>query len=173
VLSILNRTSSPVDIGGPLTIDLPTGAAGAATVEDSSPQAVTNGPRVIVTGPFAPGATRVNIRFQLPYSGPRTTLRQTFPVPLQQLQVFALKVGDIAIESPQLSGQRLVNDQGQPIIVAAGPAIGAGGVLTLDIRGLPYHPMWPRYVALAAAGAIVIAGLWAGIATPGRRRQDA
>ena len=166
VLSILNSSSSPVDIGGPLTFELPQGALGAATVEDSSPQATVNGPRVVVRGPFQPGTTRVTVRFELPYSGPVARLEQRWPAPLQQLIVFALKTGDLDLRSPQISGQRVVTEQGQLLVVGSGPGLGAGETLTLDITGLPYHARWPRYVALSAAGVIVIAGLWAGFTVP-------
>ena len=170
VLSILNSSASPVDIGGPLTFELPQGARGAATVEDSSPQATANGPRVVVRGPFQPGTTRVTVRFELPYSGPIARLEQRWPAPLQQLIVFALKTGDLDLRSPQITGQRTVTEQGQLLVVASGPAMGAGETLTLDITGLPYHSVWPRYLALSAAGIIVCAGLWAGFTGAGRAR---
>jgi hypothetical protein len=172
VLSILNSSSSPVDIGGPLTFELPEGAAGAATVEDSSPQATANGPRVVVRGPFQSGTTRVTVRFELPYSGPVARLEQTWPAPLQQLIVFALKTGELDLRSPQITGHRLVTEQGQLLVVASGPAMGAGETLTLDITGLPYHARWPRYVALSAAGVIVCAGLWAGLFSTGARSRS-
>jgi hypothetical protein len=162
VLSILNSGSAAVDIGGPLTFELPRGAVGAATVEDSSPQATVNGPRVVVRGPFQPGTTRATVRFELPYGGPVARLEQRWPAPLQQLIVFALKTGDLGLRSPQISGQRVVTEQGQLLVVASGPGMGVGETFTLEITGLPYHAVWPRYVALAAAGAIVFAGLWAG-----------
>lgn len=167
VLSILNSSSAPVDIGGPLTFELPEGASGASTVEDSSPQATANGPRVVVRGPFQPGTTRVTVRFQLPYSGPVARLEQRWPAPLQQLIVFALKTGNLDLQSPQLSGQRVVTEQGQLLVVGSGPGMAAGETLTLDITGLPYHATWPRYVALSAAAVIVFVGLWAGLAGKG------
>ncbi len=37
VLDILNNARTRVDIGGPLIIDLPAGAGGAAVLEGSSP----------------------------------------------------------------------------------------------------------------------------------------
>jgi hypothetical protein len=171
VLSILNSGPAPVDIGGPLTFELPQGAAGAATVEDSSPQATANGPRVVVRGPFAPGTTRVTVRFELPYSGPVARIEQTWPAPLQQLIVFALKTGDLDLRSPQISGQRVVMEQGQQLVVASGPGMAAGETLTLEITGLPYHAVWPRYAALTAAGVIVCAGLWAGVFTRQKGRR--
>ena len=39
VLDILNTARTPIDIGGPLTIDLPSGAGGATVLEGSSPAA--------------------------------------------------------------------------------------------------------------------------------------
>ena len=171
VLSILNSSSSPVDIGGPLTFELPQGALGAATVEDSSPQATANGPRVVVRGPFQPGTTRVTVRFELPYSGPVARLEQKWPAPLQQLIVFALKTGNLDLRSPQLSGQRVVTEQGQLLVVGSGPGMAVGETLTLDITGLPYQARWPRYVALSAAGVIVFAGLWAGLFATGSRSR--
>jgi hypothetical protein len=172
VLSILNSSSSPVDIGGPLTFELPQGAVGATTVEDSSPQATANGPRVVVRGPFQPGTTRVTVRFELPYSGPVARLEQTWPAPLQQLIVFALKTGDLDLRSPQLNGQRVVTEQGQLLVVGSGPGMGTGETLTLEITGLPYHARWPRYVALSIAGVIVCTGLWAGLVATGARARS-
>jgi hypothetical protein len=172
VLSILNAGPSAVDIGSPLTFELPEDARGAAAVEDSSPQATVNGPRVIVRGPFAPGTTRVNVRFELPYSGPVARIDQRFPAPLEQVVVFALKTGNVDVRSPQIAQQRVVTEQGQPLIVGSGPGLAAGEALRLEITGLPYHATWPRNVALTAAGVIVAIGLWAGIATPRARRRD-
>jgi hypothetical protein len=173
VFSILNSGASPVDIGGPLTFELPEGARGATAVEDSSPQATVNGPRVVVRGPFAPGTTRVNVRFELPYSGPTARIEQQFPAPLERVIVFALKTGDLQLQSPQIAEQRTITEQGQPLIVGAGPGLGAGQTLSLEITGLPYHPAWPRYVALTAAAVIVAVGLWAGVVVPRPRARAA
>jgi hypothetical protein len=169
VLSVLNTARTPVDIGGPLNLDLPKGARGAAVIEESSSQAAARGERVVVTGPFAPGTTRVNVRFELPYSGPVARLSQTWPATLQELQVFALKTGDLDVRSPQIKSKQSVMQEGLPVVVASGPAIARGQTLELEITGLPYHAQWPRYLALGAAGTIVLVGLWAGFA--GRRRD--
>lgn len=59
VLDIVNNARTRVDIGGPLIIDLPRGAGGAAILEGSSPAATVSGDRVTVTGPFAPGNTSI------------------------------------------------------------------------------------------------------------------
>lgn len=161
VLSILNSARTPVDIGGPLIVELPQGARSASLVEDSSTSASANGPRVIVTGPFPPGTTKANVRFELPYSGPVATLEQRWPAPLQELEVFVLRTGDMGLRSPQIANQQATVQQGQSLIVASGPAIGAGVPMTLEITGLPYHPTWPRTLALVAAGVIAVLGIWA------------
>src|SRR5205814_1770372 len=68
LMDVVNNSQVPVDIGGPLIIDLPREARGAALLPDSSKQATVNGARVIVLGPFAPGSTHVRAGFELPTS---------------------------------------------------------------------------------------------------------
>jgi hypothetical protein len=172
VLSILNTAATAVDIGGPVAIDLPTGARAVAILEGSSPQAKALGARVVVTGPFAQGATRVNVRFELPHSGPSVTLEQRWPAPLQQVQIFALRTAGLELTSPQIASQQSVTEQGQPLIIATGPPLATGQALSLQISGLPYHPQWPRYVALTAAGVIMSCGLWAAFVPRRRRGQN-
>jgi hypothetical protein len=173
VLSILNSAASAVDIGGPVTLDLPTGARGVVLLEGSTPQAKAIGAHVIVTGPFSPGATRVNLRFEMPHSGPSVTLEQRWPAPLQQVQVFALKTNGLEIASPQIGSQQSVMEQGQPLIIGMGPPLAAGQTFSLQVSGLPYHPQWPRYVALGTAAVIMTCGIWAAIVAPTRRRGQA
>lgn len=170
ILQILNNARTPVDIGGPLLIDLPREARGAGVMDGSSPQATTQGPRVIVTGPFAPGATNVQVGFELPYSGPTARLEQRWPAAVQQVNMLIPKIAaGVDLVSSQFQSKRDVADpQGQTLIVAQGPAIGAGGALVVDIMGLPHHPTWPRTVALVLASIICTVGLWAAFA-PRRR----
>jgi len=172
ILEIINSTTTPVDIGGPLALDLPSSARGATVLEGSTPQALANGPHVTVTGPFAPGSTPVQVAYELPYSGPSARLEQVWPVTLQQLNLLVLQIGGLSVSSPQLSSSRDVVDQGQPLIVGMGPAIEGGQSLVLEITGLPYHAVWPRNTALVLAAAIVALGLWAAASpTPPDRRR--
>jgi len=90
---------------------------------------------------------------------------------LQQLVLLVEKHGALEVSSPQIGARAAMRAaDGKQFINATGPALQAGQSLTLDISGLPYHPTWPRWTALAIAAGFVVWGLWAGIAGPARRR---
>jgi hypothetical protein len=161
VLDILNNARTRVDIGGPLIIDLPEGAAGATILEGSSPSATVSGDRMTVTGPFAPGVTAVQVGFQLRHDSPNLTVQQTWPIPVQQLTVAMEKVGSASMSSPQFSSVGEVQaETGVPFLLASGPAVAAGGTVTLQLSNLPAHSPTPRYVALALAAGIIALGGW-------------
>ena len=162
-MDVVNGARTPVDIGGPLVFDLPRSARGAAVMEDSTRQATANGPRVTVTGPFAPGTTPVRIAYELPYGGPTVRLEQRWPAALQETTVIVSKVGAMDVASPQLAQKHTRDENGQSFILGIGPAIAAGQPLVLDITGLPHHARWPRNLALALAGAIMAVGVWAAV----------
>jgi hypothetical protein len=161
MLEIVNNARNRVDIGGPLVIDLPQGAAGASPLDGSSQQATVAGSRITVTGPFASGVTPVQIGFQLPFSTSSTTIEQTWPVPIEQVTVASTKAGSVSFASPQFSSVGDVKgEDGTPFILASGPGIKAGGTLRIQVSGLPVHRPIPRYAALALAGGIALFGLW-------------
>jgi len=161
VLDVLNNARTRVDIGGPLIIDLPEGAGGAAVLEGSSPSATVSGDRLTVTGPFAPGVTSVQIGFTLRHDSPSLTVQQTWPVPMQQLTVAMEKVGSASMQSPQFSTVGEVKaETGTPFLLASGPAVPAGGTVTIQLSNLPAHNPMPRYVALTLVAAIIACGGW-------------
>lgn len=170
VLQILNSARTPVDIGGPLVLDLPAESRGASLLDPSSQQATVSGSRLTVTGPFAPGPTVVNIAFELPFSGASVRLDQRWPVALQQLLVLVPQTGGISVESNALTNRRTASDQGEPLVVATGPGLAANAELSLEITGLPHHAVWPRYLALALAGVILSIGIWAAVLPAPRPR---
>jgi hypothetical protein len=172
VLQILNTARTPVETGGPVTFELPRDARGLTLLEDSSKQATVQGHRVIVTGPFAPGATMVHVAYEQPYRRDTARIVQPWPANLQQLNVLVLQIGGLDVRSAQIAQKREESERDQRLIVGSGPAIAAGQSLVLEITGLPHHPLWPRYVALSLATVIVAAGIWAA-ATPAPRRQAA
>ena len=171
ILEILNSARARVDIGGPLLLDLPAGAGGAAVLQGSSPTATVSGDRLTVTGPFAAGVTSVQVGFQLRQDSSEFTLQQTWPVPLEQLSVGVQKLGDLSVSSPQFSTVGEVNaDSGTPFFLANGPAMAAGSTLTMQLSNLPAHNTTPRLVALSlAAGIIALGVLWAIGAPPAVR----
>lgn len=170
VLEIVNAAATPVDVGGPIIFDLPREARGTAMLQDSTKQATANGPRVIVTGPFAPGSTVAQVAYELPYRGPTARLEQTFPTTLQQLTLIVEQHGALEITSPQIASRNMVTNEGQPLIFASGPAIQAGQTLTVDFAGLPHHATWPQWTAMSIALALIGWGIW-GAATAPRRRS--
>jgi hypothetical protein len=162
VLDILNSARARVDIGGPLIIDLPEGAAGAVVLQGSSPNAIVSGDRLTVTGPFAAGITSVQVGFTLQYNRADLEVEQRWPVPLQQLTVAAQKLGALALSSPQLTTVGEIKaESGTPFLLGSGPAVPAGGTVVLRLSNLPVHSRVPRVVALALALAILAVGAWA------------
>lgn len=170
-LQIVNGSSSPVDIGGPLLIELPAEARGAGMMEASTPQAKVTGSRVTVLGPFAPGVTSVNVAFELPYGGPVAHLEQKWPTEAQSFGIFALKTGDLDLVSTQLSTKQSSVQQGQPLVMGLLAQLPQGQPLLVDITGLPHHAVWPRNVALGSAGTVALIGLWAAFGPSSRRRR--
>jgi hypothetical protein len=171
VLQIQNSGRTPVDIGGPFILDLPAEARGASLLDPSPKQATVSGSRLTVTGPFPPGDTMVNVAYELPFSGASVRLDQRWPAALQQVLVLVPQAGGVGVTSPALTARRTASDQGQPLVVATGPGLPANAVLSLDISGLPHHPVWPRYLALALAGTILAVGLWAAFVSAPRPRH--
>ena len=169
MLEIVNNARNRVDIGGPLIIDLPQGAAGASPLDGSSQQATVAGSRITVTGPFASGVTAVQVGFQLPFTTSSTTIEQTWPVPMEQVTVASTKAGAVSFASPQFSSVGDVKgEDGTPFILANGPGIKAGGTLRIQVSGLPVKSPVPRYVALALAATVALFGVWLAFrGTPG------
>ena len=168
LFEIVNAANVPVKTTNPIVFDLPAPAVGAGLLEGTTKQASLSGKRVIVTGPFAPGSTVVQYGYSLPISGGSLTVEQVMPLPLGQVSVLVQKVGDMELESPQVAEHRDMPLQGETFIVGKGPAVPAGRVIRFSLSGLPHQPVWPRNVALGAAGAILAAGVWAS-----RRRASA
>ena len=98
ILEIVNSARTPVDIGGPLIFDLPREARSATVIEGSSPQATANGPRITVTGPFAPGVTSVQAAYDLPYSGGTARFEQRWPIALPQLTILVQQIGGLTLQ---------------------------------------------------------------------------
>ena len=174
LLEVVNNARTPIDIGGPLLIRLPTGAAGAAMMQGSSPNAVAQGDMLTITGPFPPGKTIAQVGFSLPQAGPNYTLRQQWPAAVAQVFVGMEKIGNMQISSPQLANVSEQSADGQPFVMATGPRLNAGETLVLQLSNLPAHSNTPRNVALIAVVIMFALGAWFAL-TPAKAHaaQDA
>jgi hypothetical protein len=159
LFDIVNRASSPVKTPAPLVFEMPDGAQNTTVLEGSSPQAVAQGPRVTVNGPFAPGVTSVQMACTMP-PGDEARIRLRLPAALDGVSVLAEKVGPMVLQSAQVQEIQEVTDTGKRLLVARGPALKAGDTLAVDLSGLPHHATWPRNLALALALLILAAGAW-------------
>ncbi len=169
LLDIENSARTPVVTPSPFGFDLPKGATGAAIMEGSSPLATLAGNHLAVKEPLPPGATFVQVAYELPALDGAASIAQVFPSNFEQLGIVVKKVGDTAISSPQIANQRELPAEGETYIASTGPAIAAGQPLQLAITGVPHHSSAPRWTALALAGAIVLIGVWASGPGPERR----
>jgi hypothetical protein len=165
-LDFVNGAGTPVRTDAPIVFDLPPDAENATVLEQSAPHAAAQGRRVTVTGPFPPGATTVQVAFSLP-PGPTATVRQTFPVALEQTSVIAEKVGSMALRSPQLQVYESA-EGGRLFLVGTGPGLRAGEALAFELAGLPHHRTWPRDVALGLGVLLLAGGAWGAARTGGR-----
>lgn len=169
VLEILNSARTRVDIGGPLVIDLPRGAARASVLEGSSPQASVSGDRVTVTGPFASGKTAVQVGFVLDYGGSHYAFEQKWPAALEQVTMALEKVGPVSMASSQFATTSEVRtDDGRPYLLGNGPGLSVGSTLKVELTGLPAHNPVPRYTALGVAVVILGWGGWMAFSGGGR-----
>ncbi len=180
LLQLTNTTKAPVMPPGPIVFELPAGATGVSILQDSSPQATAAGRKVTVVGPFAPGVTNVQFAYSMPYSGGSLTIEQQVPVPLNRVIVLAQKVADMRLTSAQMTDQREMPADGQTYVVGQGPAVRAGERLTFNFSNLPHEALWPRYLAVGLAVAILAGGWWGstrggrgkGAQAPGQERLE-
>ncbi len=161
LLEILNNARTPIDIGGPLNMELPTGVAGASVMQGSSQNVVVRSDLLTVTGPFPPGKTVAQVAFTLPQAGESLTLRQAWPVAMAQVFVGVEKIGAIQMSSPQLTDMREMTTEGGAVfIMGTGGRINAGQELVLNLTGIPAHSRTPRNVGLALVAIIFGLGAW-------------
>jgi hypothetical protein len=166
ILQILNTARRPVKIPRPLYFDVPAQAIGLGLLEGAPKNAIASGHRVAVDGPFAPGATLLQFGYTLPFTAGDMSITQMMPAQLTDLAVAVQTNGAMRLSSPQLAQQRQMSADGQSFIVAQGPAVPAGGAVTLNLSGLPHAPTWPRNFALALASVVLLGGAGAAIRRP-------
>jgi hypothetical protein len=171
LMDLLNEERTPVDIGGPVLLELPRGAAGAAVMAASSSSASVNGDLLTVLGPFQPGITSVQVGFTLPHNTSTLTIDQTWPIAVDGLSVAVEQVGALSVTSPQfLSTEDILGNDGTPYFLAILPPLPAGGTVSFELAGLPVDSTLPRNIAVTMAVLILIGGTW--LAQRGRVDDD-
>jgi len=172
LLEVVNSARTPIDIGGPILMELPTGASGVSMMPGSSPTASVSGDILTITGPFAPGKTSAQVGFSLPQVGAASTIQQKWPIALAQLFVAAEKVGAMQMSSPQLTDTREMTSDGQQFIMGTGGRINAGETVSVNLSGMPAQSRWPRNVALGAAALVFAVGLWMAVSPQAARAAE-
>jgi hypothetical protein len=174
ILDVVNGARTPIDIGGPLIIELPREAVSATIMEGSSRLASVNGRFVTVRGPFPPGTTPVQIGYTMPTYSDTVTIEQRWPAALEQIFVAVEKVGALKIASAQLPEQQEAAASGQTFVMGRGSRLNAGQPLTLTLSGLPHRSTALRNGGVAVAALVLGLGAWAAFTgAPVRRAQTA
>jgi hypothetical protein len=161
LLEITNRTAAPMASPAELVFQLPDGATQGSTIEGSSTQVQVRGTQVMVSGPFQPGTTPVQVAFTLLPAGPERSIRQAFPLPLDQLQVLVAQAGNLQIASPQFSNNGAPAPGAGAFIVGTGPAIAAGAEISLSLSGIPTRSSAWRRLTIGLVVIILMVGAWA------------
>jgi hypothetical protein len=169
LLDIENTARVPVNPPRLFAFDLPADAVGSGIMQGSSPNASLSGRRVLVTAPFPPGHTFVQVGMAIPSTSGSIEVNQAFPAALTSLAVVAQKVGDARLTSPQIQTQREMPADGQTFIAATGGAVSAGQTIALTLDGLPHHSGAGRMLALSLA--VLIVGI--GIVFSGKPQEPA
>ena len=172
LLEVVNNARTPIDIGGPILMDLPTGASGVAMMAGSSPSASVRGDLLTITGPFAPGKTSAQVGFSLPQAGAASVVQQKWPIALAQVLVAAEKIGPMQMSSAQIPEVREMASDGKVFLMGNGGRLNPGDTLVVNLSGMPAHSEWPRTVALTMAALVFGAGLWLSL-SPAAARASA
>ena len=172
LLEVVNNARTPIEIGGPILLVLPTGASGVSMMAGSSPSASVRGDLLTITGPFAPGKTSAQVGFSLPQAGAASAVQQKWPIALAQLLVAAEKIGPMQMSSAQIPEVREMASDGKVFLMGTGGRLNAGDTLVVNLSGMPAHSEWPRTVALTMAALVFGAGLWLSLSPAAARASE-
>lgn len=172
LLDIVNAGRTPVQPKAPFELQLPSAATASTVLEGSSPNATAAGRKVTVRGPFKAGGTVVQVAYRLPYSGGKLEFNQAFPAAFDApVLSVTKKLPGVSLSSTAFHDAREVPSEGQVVLVAHAKATPANTALDVRVDGVPSHPAWPRYIAVALAVLTLAAGAY-GAATGGRRAAE-
>lgn len=171
ILDIVNAARTPIDTGGPLVIEVPADARGTTLLEGSSRLGSIRDGKLIITGPFPPGSTSLQVAYQLPWYGTAIDIQQTWPVAMDDVFVAVEKIGALTLSSPQIAQQQEGQASGQAFIMGVGPRLNPGQPMTITLGGLPNSGTWMRDIGVGAVSVILLLGAW-GAFTAGRAREN-
>ncbi len=126
--------------------------------------------------PLIPGRPhRVSIRYTIPYTGTKATLRHAIPYPVGQFGIFVENIGEDAwLDIP--AEERHQTIQGTDYLSFTSSNIPAGKEIRLELRKLPGEPRkplpWWAYVGMMGAGTAIGAGAAFLTRRAGNRRVD-
>lgn len=172
IFSIVNNARTPVNPVKPLVLTLPGDAEAAALVSGPPGIARIADGALTLSGPFPPGQTAFQIAFRLPLAS-TLHIAQRFPAPVEGILVATEKAGTLALSSPQLSGVREGDSNGQMFIVGTGGRLAEDEVLDLTFANVPAHPEWPYWTALGVMGAGLLWVSWALLGPAADRSREA
>lgn len=169
IFSVVNNARTPVTPTSTLAIRLPGDAEAASLVSGPPGLARLDDGVLTLAGPFPPGQTAFQVAFRLPLSA-TMRLTQQWPAPVEGILVAAQKAGGLTLSSPQLSGIREGESNGQSFVVGTGGRLAEGQPLELTFANVPSAPIWPYWTALVATA---LGLLWIGWALTGRNTDSA
>lgn len=172
IFSIVNNARTSVNPVKPLVLTLPGDAEAAALVSGPPGIARIADGALTLSGPFPPGQTAFQIAFRLPLAS-TLHIAQRFPAPVEGILVATEKAGTLALSSPQLSGVREGDSNGQMFIVGTGGRLAEDEVLDLTFANVPAHPEWPYWTALGVMGAGLLWVSWALLGPAADRSREA
>lgn len=110
---------------------------------------------VHATGPLASGSKTVSFAYLQETHGSKLTIRRQIPVNVDQGMLIFPGIEDLSVASNHPMKDRMSEMNGRKFLVYDFDGLKAGSVLELTITGLPSHSAAPRFVAGAAAIAIL------------------
>lgn len=160
IFSVINNARTPVVPASALTLALPGDAEAASIVSGPAGLARLDDGALTLSGPFPPGPSTFQVAFRLPLAA---TIRMAvrWPAPVEGILVAAEKTPGMSLTSPQLSGIREGESNGQTFVVGTGGRLNEGQTLELTLAGLPAPAAWPFWTAVVVTAAALLWVAWA------------
>lgn len=148
--------------GGQVSLPLPPGARNVVQPEDQTGFAHdASGGRVVNRSGLPAGETQIFFNYDLPYATRDLTIRRSAPSPsVLGMRIAVPVIEGLTVRTPR-SGQRSPREVGGvpfELIDVLRP-FEDSNQLTIDLVGLPVRTAWPRWAAVAASVALVLATL--------------